>query len=103
MLFYRLGGKHTVCSIGALQKQIICFCSSLGVSHNPSKGTGRSWKSPLPCKCVEHPVLFFCSTYSNYTLLWTIHLEYYQPEIKAGLEYENKPKKCSTSKQINKV
>lgn len=37
--------------------------------------------------------LFFCSTYSNYTLLWTIHLEYYQPEIKAGLEYENKPKK----------
>lgn len=47
--------------------------------------------------------LFFCSTYSNYTLLWTIHLDYDQPEIKAGLEYENKPKKCSTSKQINKV
>lgn len=44
---------------------------------------------------------FFCSTYSNYTLLLTIRLEYYQPEIKAGLEYEKQNQKM-LYKQTNK-
>lgn len=46
--------------------------------------------------------LFFCSICGNYTLLLTIHLEYYQPEIKAGLECEKQNQKM-VYKQTKKV